>query len=127
MTKMMLHTIATEPITVPTTPSYHLSTTDRIATLEAELFNLQARGPNTISQIKTRAMRAKEAETGNSADPPATTQHKQTPYIEEIADTANRSQNRASVPPAIPPTRHVRIEEIPEEIPQSQQRSIEHN
>ena len=54
MTMTMLHTIATEPITIPTIPSYHLSTTDRIATLEAELFNLRAQDLNTTSQIKTR-------------------------------------------------------------------------
>ena len=61
----LLHTIAQQiatPIVKTTTThgTYQLTTGDRIATLEAELFNLRARGPNVPSSVRTRAQRARE-------------------------------------------------------------------
>lgn len=63
-TAAMVHTIVTEhkAFTENSVPhcSYQLTSDDRIATLEAELFNLRARRPEVPSTIRTRAQRARE-------------------------------------------------------------------
>jgi hypothetical protein len=50
-------------------PLYQLSTTDRIASLEAELFNLRARKPNFAPVIRTRAQKARNANVDPDDDP----------------------------------------------------------
>lgn len=69
-TATLLHTVAGEILKSPAiaaaathyTASYTLSTGDRIATLEAELFNLRARKPMVVTPgiIRTRAQRGRE-------------------------------------------------------------------
>ena len=60
----LIHTIAPEqhkhPLHAQAFSSYQLSTDDRIATLEAELFNLRARRPIPTTTIRTRAQRARD-------------------------------------------------------------------
>ena len=107
----MLHTISSNQSTSARVPTYHLTTTDRIATLEAELFNLKARNQVATSQIRTRAMRAKEAEVGQIDPPASTTSRKQTPYIEEVAEPAISNQERVPEKVTVPRTYQPRIEE----------------
>ena len=53
----LIHTIARAPATPmiaqPAQPTYQLTRDDRIATLEAELFNLRAR-PRQVSELEVR-------------------------------------------------------------------------
>ena len=60
----LVHTISAEHIrnsTIgQTQPTYQLSTTDRIATLEAELFNLRAKKSTFVPTVRTRAQKARE-------------------------------------------------------------------
>ena len=60
----MIHTIShpqsRQNSDVATTPAFHLTTTDRITALEAELFNLRARRPAFTPQNRTRAQRIRE-------------------------------------------------------------------
>ena len=58
----LIHTISAEHIRASTagtiTPTFQLSTADRITTLEAELFGLHLRHPSFTPVVKTRAQRA---------------------------------------------------------------------
>jgi hypothetical protein len=63
----LIHTIARETVSRSADaiiqPVYQLSTNDRIATLEAELFNLKARQPQVpAAGVRTRNQRAREQE-----------------------------------------------------------------
>lgn len=92
----LLHTIMDRPKPVQssssqsilTTKSFQLSTSDRIATIEAELFNLRARNPKFVPVARTRAQKAMASITEETDD-------------EDIA--------------AIPIPRHPRIEEVQDE------------
>jgi hypothetical protein len=53
----------------PSQSLYQLSTTDRIASLEAELFNLRARQPGFTPVIRTRAQKARNANADPDDDP----------------------------------------------------------
>ena len=60
----LIHTISTEHIRSAGAAShstFQLSASDRIATLEAELFNLRARRPAFAPIVRTRAQRARES------------------------------------------------------------------
>ena len=72
----------------PSTPplhSFQLSTSDRIATIEAELYNLRARNQKFVPLVRTRAQRARApiAEDFDDEDSAQTTRH---PRIEEVQD-----------------------------------------
>ncbi|KAJ3510089.1 hypothetical protein NLJ89_g4871 [Agrocybe chaxingu] len=55
-----------------TQPTYQLSTTDRIAALESELFNLRARNqPGFVPTIRTRAQKARAAAEDEGNDAPS--------------------------------------------------------
>ena len=73
----------------PTPDTFQLSTSDRIATLEAELFNLRARKSSYVPAVRTRAQVARAAR------------------IEEESDAENEAALRAD--------RYPRIEEVEEE------------
>ena len=52
--------LATSPLpAIVTKPAFHLSTGDRIATIEAELFNLRARHARFAPVVRTRAQKAR--------------------------------------------------------------------
>ena len=72
----------------PSTPplhSFQLSTSDRIATIEAELYNLRARNQKFVPLVRTRAQQARAAiaEDFDEEDSAQTTRH---PRIEEVQD-----------------------------------------
>ena len=78
----------TPEITVPK-PLFQLSTNDRIATIEAELYNLRTRKPKFTPAIRTRAQRARaatieEVEEENDEDEAVRTAKKA--RIEEVED-----------------------------------------
>ena len=83
----------------PTTsqPLYQLSTTDRIASLEVELFNLRARKPGFTPVIRTRAQKARNA----NADPDNDPAPVQPPAISE-PDQPRATSEQPTAPPAIP-------------------------
>src|ERR1700678_3864317 len=54
ISKGLLNSHITSSVAPETNPAYQLTTTDRIATLEAELFNLHARKPPVASGPRTR-------------------------------------------------------------------------
>jgi len=60
----LIHTISAEHVrthtAAPTSPTFQLSTTDRITALEAELFNLRARKSAFTPVARTRAQKARE-------------------------------------------------------------------
>lgn len=92
----LVHTISTEHIRshtqVPSAPAFQLSATERITTLEAELFNLRARKSAFTPAIRTRAQKAREAPLEAS--------------IEEVsADEPDPVPRRAATPAvqAVPP------------------------
>lgn len=119
-TSTMLHTISDDTPTSVPVPTYQLTTNDRIATLEAELFTLRSRNTNATSQIRTRAMRAKEAEASASDPAPAAVPRKQTPYIEEVAEPAAPIRQRTPEVVTAPKTFQPRVEEEVAEAPQPQ-------
>jgi hypothetical protein len=70
-------------------PAYQLTTTDRIATLEAELFNLRARKPPVASGPRTRAQRAREPTVDieeEEEEEAATVRTQQKSRIEEVVE-----------------------------------------
>jgi len=68
-------------------PSFQLSTSDRIATIEAELFNLRARNPKFVPVARTRAQKAREALTDESEDEDAAAvRAARQPQIVEVRD-----------------------------------------
>ena len=70
-------------------PAFHLSTSDRIATIEAELFNLRARHPRFSPAVRTRAQKARadavEMEEDEEEDAAAVKAARQ-PQIVEVRD-----------------------------------------
>jgi hypothetical protein len=81
----------------PSQPLYQLSTTDRIASLEAELFNLRSRKPGFTPLIRTRAQKARNA----NADPDDDPAPVQPPVNSETDQPRATSEAPTSVP-AIP-------------------------
>jgi hypothetical protein len=86
-TATLLHTVAKDllasPVITEIRSSYQLSTGDRIATLEAELFNLRARKTVAANAIRTRAQRARDSspEIAGEEDLPVPTVRRVTPDI----------------------------------------------
>jgi hypothetical protein len=80
------HTTCVAPSDQPK-QSYQLSTSDRIATIEAELFNLRARGSKFVPAPKTRAQKARAAtiEEVEEEDEAAVRAARQ-PRVEEVTD-----------------------------------------
>ena len=72
-------------ITVPK-PAFQLSTSDRIATIEAELYNLRARNPKFVPQIRTRAQRARAPAIEEEEEEDAADRMAKRPRIEEVED-----------------------------------------
>jgi len=72
----LMHTISTLPASTfaPTRTAYKLSAEDRIATLEAEIFDLKAKRHPPATGIRTRAQRAREEETSDEIVSPAVRQ-----------------------------------------------------
>jgi len=101
----MIHTIERQIINPPTVlatigstanPTYILSANDRIATLEAELFNLRARKQPVAPAVRTRAQRAREP----------------TPEEEEEEVAAARKQTEE------PPVQQIEVPKAPEVQPE---------
>jgi hypothetical protein len=82
-----------------------LSTSDRIATIEAELYNLRARNPKFVPLVRTRAQKAREptAETTDEEDEAAVKAARQ-PQIVEVPDEETRVEEPTvtSQPDSIP-------------------------
>ena len=102
----LVHTISTEHVQRSAegsaSPSFQLTTADRIVALEAELFNLRARRPAFVPAIKTRAQRARES-------PLAT--------IEEVSEEEAPTEAREPTPPVIvTPVKRPIIAKAPEVI-----------
>ena len=78
--------------TAVTTHPFQLSTSDRIATIEAELYNLRARNPKFVPIVRTRAQktRAPNAEISDEEDEAAVKAARQ-PQIVEVADEEARA------------------------------------
>jgi hypothetical protein len=91
----LVHTIGkaflnppTSPTSITLQPTYQLSASDRIATLEAELFNLRTRKPKFTPAVRTRAQKAREAtidEEDDEEDAAAVRAARQ-PRIEEVIE-----------------------------------------
>ena len=86
-TQTLSASVGSEPAT---RPSFQLSTDDRIATIEAELFNLRARNPKFIPAARTRAQKAKVAFSDDveEIDAPAVKEARQKARIEEVPEVA---------------------------------------
>jgi hypothetical protein len=70
-----------------TKPSFQLSTSDRIATIEAELYNLRSRNPNFIPVARTRAQKARALNTEDTDnEDAAAVRAARQPRIEEVSD-----------------------------------------
>jgi hypothetical protein len=71
----LIHTISAEHVRThthdhvhaPVVPAFQLSTSERITVLEAELFSLKARKSAFVPTVRTRAQRAREGPSGDSA------------------------------------------------------------
>ena len=66
--------------------SFQLSTSDRIATIEAELYNLRARDQKFVPVARTRAQQARAAIAEERVEEAPTTQAVRHPRIEEVRD-----------------------------------------
>ena len=90
----------------PPLHSFQLSTSDRIATIEAELYNLRARNQKFVPLVRTRAQHARTAIAEDIAEEEATTRAIRHPRIEEIRDEEDtRAQvvEEEAVVPAVAP------------------------
>jgi len=90
------------------TNNFQLSTTDRIATLEAELFNLRARKPAFESSVRTRGQKARDtrAESDDEEEVAAVRKRRQpTVEEEEESTTPDKQPPRQPTPTATIPTR----------------------
>lgn len=80
--------------------TFQLSTTDRIATIEAELFNLRARNAKFIPLARTRAQRARagitDIEEESEAEVRAAVRASQQPRIEEVTDEEEEARPAVS-------------------------------
>lgn len=77
---------ADQPSSSRIAQSFQLSTTDRIATIEAELFSLRARGQKFVPVVRTRAQQARAAIADEMEEREAPTQALRHPRIEEVPD-----------------------------------------
>ena len=75
----------------------HLSTSDRIATIEAELYNLRARNPKFVPLVHTRAQKARAptVEATDDEDEAAVKAARQ-PQIVEVQDKETRVVDKDS-------------------------------
>jgi hypothetical protein len=104
-TATLLHTfeqrspvIACSPQETVTKHSFQLSTSDRIATIEAELFNLRSRHPKFVPLARTRGQQARAIEDAEKEDDMATRAARQ-PRVEEVPDEdENRQVIRIETP-----------------------------
>ena len=98
----LLHTIdpyssaslKTPAITVPK-PLFQLSTSDRIATIEAELYNLRSRNQKFVPLVRTRAQKARAAaviEEVDEEEEEAADRTSKRPRIEEVEDEEDTRQ-----------------------------------
>lgn len=86
------------PQSVFTKHSFQLSTSDRIATIEAELFNLRARNPKFVPIPRTRAQRARAPNVEIEEDDDAAVRAARQPRIEEVPE----EEEEQSVQPKAP-------------------------
>jgi hypothetical protein len=84
------------------TPVFQLSTTDRIATLEAELFQLRQKKTFTPA-VRTRAQRAREERTEEEEEIPVANKNNQS-RIEEVEDEEATAPAIRAQTPVINPT-----------------------
>lgn len=104
----LVHTIekqASPPILQPSTSrqTYQLTPNDRIATLEAELFNLRARNAKFVPLARTRAQKARAANVEESDDEDAAVvRAAQQPRVEEVVDEEATPKKVSPPPPAVP-------------------------
>ena len=112
----LIHTIARETVSrsadAIVQPVYQLSTNDRIATLEAELFNLKARRPQVpAAGVRTRNQRAREQEEEVVEEIVAPAARQKTP---EVSVPAVPKVGVPAEPPVIVAERGPRVQEEPE-------------
>lgn len=108
----LLHTIGfNNPSIIPTPDpiskqTFQLSTSDRIATIEAELFNLRARNQKFTPLVRTRAQKARAPTTDldDEEEDVAAVRAARQPRIEEVDDEeGTRSVPNKDVPAATEP------------------------
>jgi hypothetical protein len=104
----LLHTIDHLDLVATNSVPKHalqLSTNDRIATIEAELFNLRARKPNFVPLARTRAQKARAITTEETEEEDAAAvRAARQPSIEEVPDEEDtRAIITTEAPPVIEP------------------------
>jgi hypothetical protein len=105
----LLHTIGPYDSVLSPSPknavikhSFQLSTSDRIATIEAELYNLRARNPKFVPLVRTRAQKARAPTTEDVDDEDAAAvRAARQPQIEEVTDEEDARQVITKEAPAV--------------------------
>ena len=100
--------LSTSPLPSILKPAFQLSTSDRIATIEAELYNLRSRHPRFSPVARTRAQKARstaveiEEEEAEEAAAVRAARQPQIVEVRDVDDTRPEVAEEAQVVPAVP-------------------------